>query len=57
VAEPLINNGVYPKNHRDSDIQERKIVEKGKLETTNFSVSSKAKETRWRKQKKRERKI
>jgi len=33
VAEPLINNSVYPKNH----ITERKIVEKGKLKTTNFS--------------------
>jgi len=27
------NNSVYPKNH----ITERKIVEKGKLKTTNFS--------------------
>jgi len=33
VAEPLINNSVYPKNH----ITERKIVEKGKLKTTKFS--------------------
>jgi len=33
VAEPLINNSVYPKNH----ITERKIVEKGKIKTTNFS--------------------
>jgi len=33
VAEPLINNSVYPKNH----ITERKIVEKGKLKTPNFS--------------------
>ena len=33
MAEPLINNSVYPKNH----ITERKIVEKGKLKTTNFS--------------------
>jgi len=33
VAEPLINNSVYPKNH----FTERKIVEKGKLKTTNFS--------------------
>jgi len=33
VAVPLINNSVYPKNH----IKERKIVEKGKLKTTNFS--------------------
>jgi len=29
----LINNSVYPKNH----ITERKKVEKGKLQTTNFS--------------------
>ena len=28
-----MNNSVYPKN----DITERKIVEKGKLNTTNFS--------------------
>ena len=28
-----MNNSVYPKNH----ITERKIVEKGKLKTTNFS--------------------
>ena len=33
MAEPLINNSVYLKNH----ITERKIVEKGKLKTTNFS--------------------
>jgi len=33
VAEPLINNSVYLKNH----ITERKIVEKGKLKTTNLS--------------------
>jgi len=33
VAEPLINNSVYLKNH----ITERKIVEKGKPKTTNFS--------------------
>jgi len=33
VAEPLINNSVYLKNH----ITVRKIVEKGKLKTTNFS--------------------
>jgi len=33
VAEPLMNNSVYPKNH----ITERKIVEKGKLKTTNFA--------------------
>ena len=33
MAEPLINNSVYPKN----DMTERKIVEKGKLKTTNFS--------------------
>jgi len=34
VAEPLINNSVYPKIH----ITERKIIEKGKLQTTlNFS--------------------
>jgi len=33
VAKPLMNNSVYPKNH----ITERKIVEKGKLKTTNFS--------------------
>jgi len=33
VAEPLINNSVYPKNY----ITERKIVEKGKLKKTNFS--------------------
>ena len=33
MAEPLINNSVYPKNH----ITERKIVEKGKLKTTKFS--------------------
>ena len=33
VAEPLTNNSVYPKNHNT----ERKIVEKGKLNTKNFS--------------------
>jgi len=33
VAEPLINNSVYPKNH----ITERKIFERGKLKTTKFS--------------------
>ena len=33
LAEPLINNSVYPKNH----MTERKIVEKGKLKTTNLS--------------------
>jgi len=33
VAEPLINNSVYLKNH----ITERKIVEKRKLKTTNLS--------------------
>ena len=33
MTEPLINNSVYIKNH----IAERKIVEKGKLKTTNFS--------------------
>ena len=33
MAEPLINNRVYLKNH----ITERKIVEKGKLKTTNLS--------------------
>jgi len=33
VAETLINNSVYLKNH----ITERKIVEKGKLKTTNLS--------------------
>jgi len=33
VAAPLINNSVYLKNH----ITERKIVEKGKLKTTNLS--------------------
>jgi len=33
VAEPLVNNSVYPKNH----ITKRKIVEKGKLKTKNFS--------------------
>jgi len=33
VAETLFNNSVYSKNH----ITERKIVEKGKLKTTNFS--------------------
>ena len=33
MAEPLINNSVYFKNH----ITERKIVEKGKLKTTNLS--------------------
>ena len=33
MAEPLMNNSVYLKNH----ITERKIVEKGKLKTTNFS--------------------
>ena len=33
MAEPLIHNSVYPKNH----ITERKIVEKGKLKTINFS--------------------
>jgi len=32
VAEPLINNSVYLKNH----ITKRKIVEKGKLKTTNL---------------------
>ena len=35
MAEPLIDNSVYPKK----SVTERKIVEKGKLETTNFSVS------------------
>jgi len=30
-----MNNSVYPKNH----ITERKIVENGKLKTTNISVS------------------
>ena len=30
--ESLMNNSVYPKNH----ITGRKIVEKGKLKTTNF---------------------
>jgi len=33
VAEPLMNNSVYIKNH----ITERKIFEKGKLKTTNLS--------------------
>ena len=33
MAEPLINNSVYLKSH----ITERKIVEKGKLKTTNLS--------------------
>ena len=33
MAEPHINNSVYLKNY----ITERKIVEKGKLKTTNFS--------------------
>ena len=33
MAEPLINNSVYLKNH----ITERKIVEKRKLKTTNLS--------------------
>ena len=33
MAEPLLNNSVYLKNH----ITERKIVDKGKLKTTNFS--------------------
>ena len=33
MAEPLINNSVYLKNH----ITERKIVEKGKLKATNLS--------------------
>jgi len=33
VAERLINNNVYPKNH----ITEKKMVEKGKLKTINFS--------------------
>ena len=33
MAEPLISNSVYPKNHST----ERKTVEKGKLKTTNFS--------------------
>jgi len=33
VAEPLINNSVYLKNH----ITERKTVEKEKLKTTNLS--------------------
>ena len=33
MAEPLIKNSVYPKNH----ITERKIVDKGKLKITNFS--------------------
>ena len=33
MAEPLINNSVYLKNH----ITERKIVEKVKLKTTNLS--------------------
>ena len=33
MAEPLINNSVYLKNY----ITERKIVEKGKLKTTNLS--------------------
>ena len=33
MTEPLINNSVYLKNH----ITERKIVEKGKLKTTNLS--------------------
>jgi len=33
VTEPLINSSVYLKNH----ITERKIVEKGKLKTTNLS--------------------
>jgi len=47
VAEPLINYSVYPKNH----ITERKIVEKGKLKTTNSRLFSvKAKETKCRKQ-------
>ena len=33
MAEPLINNSAYPKNH----ITERKMVEKAKLKTTSFS--------------------
>jgi len=33
VAEPLINNSAYLKNH----ITESKIAEKGKLKTTNLS--------------------
>ena len=33
MTEPLINSSVYLKNH----ITERKIVEKGKLKTTNLS--------------------
>jgi len=33
VAEPLINNSVYLKSHAT----ERKIVENGKLNTTNLS--------------------
>ena len=33
MAEPLIHNSVYLKSH----ITERKIVEKGKLKTTNLS--------------------
>jgi len=40
VAEPIINNSVYPKNH----ITERKIVEKGKLKTTNI-LGDKVQET------------
>ena len=48
MAEPLINNSVYLKYH----ITERKIVEKGKLKTTNFS-GDEVQETG----KKRERKI
>jgi len=41
VAEPLINNSVYLKNHiterKTVHITERKIAEKGKLKTKNLS--------------------
>jgi len=50
VAEPLINNSVYPKNH----ITERKIVEKGKLKTTNITVSRQRNEVQETKKKRQE---
>jgi len=40
MAEPLINNSVYPKNH----IKERKIVEKGKLKQQTFQCQGKGDE-------------
>jgi len=52
MAEPILNNSIYPKNH----IAERKIVEKGKLKTTKISMSRQRRRGAGNR-KKRERKI